>query len=66
MPQLAPVPAGQRLGRLPGANTPIFGRGRPALRLAAWRAAMAALPNKPVTSARFAHLTATRFRITGI
>jgi transposase len=35
----------------------ISGRGRPALRLAAWRAVWAALPNNPVLAARFQHLT---------
>jgi hypothetical protein len=35
----------------------ISGRGRPALRLAAWRAVWAALPNNPVLAARFTHLT---------
>ena len=38
-------------------KTPISGRGRPALRVAAWRAVWAALPNNPVMAARFAHLT---------
>jgi transposase len=38
-------------------KTSISGRGRPALRLAAWRAVWAALPNNPVMAARFAHLT---------
>jgi transposase len=35
----------------------ISGRGRPALRLAAWRAVCAGLPNNPVMAARFTHLT---------
>jgi len=35
-------------------KTPISGRGRPGLRVAAWRAA---LPNNPVLAARFTHLT---------
>ena len=39
-------------------TTPISGRGRPALRLAAWRAVWAALPNNPVMAARFTYLTA--------
>ena len=39
------------------ANTRISGSGRPALRLAAWRAVWAALPNNPVIAARFRHLT---------
>ena len=38
-------------------KTSISGRGRPALRVAAWRAVWAALPNNPVMAARFAHLT---------
>ena len=38
-------------------KTSISGRGRPALRLAAWRAVWAALPNNPVMAARFTHLT---------
>jgi transposase len=35
----------------------LSGRGRPALRLAAWRAVWAALPNNTVLTARFEHLT---------
>lgn len=35
----------------------LSGRGRPALRLAAWRAVWAALPNNSVLTARFEHLT---------
>ena len=38
-------------------KTAISGRGRPALRLAAWRAVWAALPNNPVMAARFTYLT---------
>ena len=38
-------------------KTPISGRGRPGLRLAAWRAVWAAMPNDPVMAARFAYLT---------
>jgi transposase len=38
-------------------KTPISGRGRPALRVAAWRAVWAALPNNPVMAARFTYLT---------
>ena len=38
-------------------KTSISGRGRPGLRLAAWRAVWAALPNNPVMAARFTHLT---------
>jgi transposase len=41
-------------------KTSISGRGRPALRVAAWRAVWAALPNNPVMAAKFTHLT-TRF-----
>ena len=35
----------------------LSGRGRPALRLAAWRAVWAALPNNTMLAARFEHLT---------
>jgi transposase len=60
-----PAVAGQARGLCPRDNasggyqgkTSISGRGRPALRLAAWRAVWAALPNNPVMAARFAHLT---------
>ena len=38
-------------------KTSISGRGRPALRVAAWRAVWAALSNNAVMAARFAHLT---------
>jgi hypothetical protein len=38
-------------------KTGISGRGRPQLRLAAWRAVWAALRNNPVLAARYAHLT---------
>jgi transposase len=38
-------------------KTSISGKGRPALRLAAWRAVWAALPNNPVLAARFRYLT---------
>jgi transposase len=38
-------------------KTPISSRGRPRLRVAAWRAVWAALPNNPVMAARFTHLT---------
>jgi transposase len=44
--------SGQRQGK-----TCISGKGRPALRLAAWRAVWAALPNNPVLAARFSYLT---------
>jgi transposase len=37
--------------------TRVSRRGRPGLRLAAWRAVWAALPNNPVLAAKFAHLT---------
>jgi transposase len=43
-------------GAAPGKTT-ISGRGRPGLRLAAWRAVWAAMPNNPVMAARFAYLT---------
>jgi transposase len=38
-------------------KTAISGRGRPELRLAAWRAVFAALQHNPVLAARHAHLT---------
>jgi transposase len=38
-------------------KTPISGRGRPGLRVAAWRAVWAAMPDNPVMAARFTHLT---------
>jgi transposase len=38
-------------------KTSISGRGRPGLRVAAWRAVWAALPNNPVMAARFTRLT---------
>ena len=38
-------------------TTSISGRGRPALRVALWRAVWAALANNPVMAARFRHLT---------
>jgi transposase len=38
-------------------KTSISGRGRPRLRVAAWRAVWAALPNNPVMAARFTCLT---------
>jgi transposase len=38
-------------------KTAISGRGRPRLRVAAWRAVWAALPNNPVMAARFTYLT---------
>ena len=38
-------------------KTPISGRDRPGLRVAAWRAVWAAMPNNPVLAARFTHLT---------
>jgi transposase len=38
-------------------KTPISGRGRPGLRVAAWRAVWAALPNNDVLAAKFTHLT---------
>jgi transposase len=43
-------------GAAPGKTT-ISGRGRPGLRLAAWRAVWAAMPDNPVMAARFACLT---------
>jgi transposase len=44
--------SGQHQGK-----TSISGKGRPALRLAAWRAVWAALPNNAVLAARFTYLT---------
>jgi transposase len=44
--------SGQQKGK-----TAISGKGRPGLRLAAWRAVWAALPNNPVLAARFTYLT---------
>jgi transposase len=38
-------------------KTPISGRGRPGLRVAAWRAVWAAMPSNPVLAAKFTHLT---------
>jgi transposase len=38
-------------------KTPISGRGRPGLRVAAWRAVWAAMPDNPVMAARFGYLT---------
>ena len=38
-------------------KTSISGRGRPGLRIAAWRAVRAALPNNEVLAAKFTHLT---------
>ncbi len=38
-------------------KTSISGRGRPGLRVAAWRAVWAALPNNAVMAAKFTHLT---------
>ncbi|HSR85208.1 MAG TPA: IS110 family transposase [Streptosporangiaceae bacterium] len=38
-------------------KTSISGRGRPGLRVAAWRAVWAALPDNPVMAARFTYLT---------
>jgi transposase len=49
-------PRGNASGGYQG-KTSISGRGRPALRVAAWRAVWAALLNNQVMAARFAHLT---------
>jgi len=38
-------------------KTTISGRGRPLLRVAAWRAVWGALPHNPVLQARYTHLT---------
>ena len=40
-------------------KTTISGRGRPLLRLAAWRAVWGALPHNPVFAARYTHASAT-------
>jgi transposase len=49
-------PRANESGRHTGRTT-ISRRGRPRLRLAAWRAAWAAIPHNPVLAARHAHLT---------
>jgi transposase len=47
-------------------DTKISGRGRPSLRLAAWRAVWGALPHNAVLAARYEHLTTRgRNRLTG-
>lgn len=48
-------PRANESGNFAGA-TRISGRGRPALRTAAWRAVWGALPNNPVWAARYHHL----------
>ena len=50
------MPGGNASGATQG-KTSISGRGRPGLRLAAWRAVWAAMPNNPVMAARFTYLT---------
>lgn len=47
--------SGQNQGK-----TSISGKGRPGLRLAAWRAVWGALPNNPVLAAPFTYLTTPR------
>jgi transposase len=49
-------PRANESGRYTG-RTAISRRGRPGLRLAAWRAAWAAIPHNPVLAARYTHLT---------
>lgn len=49
-------PRANESGRFAG-QTKVSGRGRPALRTAAWRAVWGALPNNSVYAARFEHLT---------
>lgn len=49
-------PRHNRSGTFQG-ETKISGRGRPSLRLAAWRAVWGALPNNAVLAARYQHLT---------
>ncbi len=51
-----PVPRANESGAFAG-TTRISRRGRPALRLAAWRATWGALAHNPVLAARHAHLT---------
>lgn len=48
-------PRSNESGNFAGA-TKVSGRGRPALRTAAWRAVWGALPNNPIYAARFEHL----------
>ena len=50
------APREKSSGRYAG-HTRLTGQGRPALRLAAWRAVWGALKSNPVYAARFAHLT---------
>lgn len=50
------APRQKNSGRSTG-RTRMTGQGRPALRLAAWRAVWGALKSNPVYAARFAHLT---------
>ncbi|MGH3442696.1 MAG: transposase [Nitriliruptorales bacterium] len=58
-------PRDNRSGKFAG-TTSISGRGRPALRLAAWRAVWGALPNNVVLAARHEHLTNRKHnRLTG-
>jgi transposase len=52
-------PRDNRSGKFAG-ETAISGRGRPSLRLAAWRAVWGALPHNAVLAARHAHLTTRR------
>ncbi len=52
-------PRDNRSGKFEG-DTKISGRGRPSLRLAAWRAVWGALPHNAVLAARHAHLTGRR------
>ena len=52
-------PRDNRSGKFAG-ETAISGRGRPSLRLAAWRAVWGALPNNAVLAARHHHLTNRR------
>lgn len=49
-------PRDNRSGTFQG-ETKLSGRGRPSLRLAAWRAVWGALPNNAVLAARYEHLT---------
>ena len=49
-------PRANESGRSAGTTT-ISGKGRPGLRLAAWRAVFSALQHNPVLAARYTHLT---------
>jgi transposase len=50
------APRAQQSGQYTG-TTRLSGRGRPRLRLAAWRAVLGALPHNPIMRERYQHLT---------